>query len=126
MKKLALIFIMALGIIAITFAQIPENLNIQKIEEEVKTSDGIPYTMTIEYLPSTGEAFFTYSTNIDIFDQDDAVPAIRYRATKFMEELKEDGQRKYYHYVYRGDDSTKYDAANKKTHYTSRIRFVES
>ena len=58
MKKILFGVIFALCVGAVLCAQIPEDLNVVKIEEEAKTEAGLPYTMTIEYLPATGEAFF--------------------------------------------------------------------
>lgn len=125
MKKILFGVIFALCVGAVLCAQIPEDLNVVKIEEEAKTEAGLPYTMTIEYLPATGEAFFTFTINQSMFSQADAMVAIRDRAMKFIQETEEKGVRKYYHYVYRGADSTKYDGAKKKVYYTSRIRFLE-
>jgi hypothetical protein len=125
MKKILFGVIFALCVGAVLCAQIPEDLNVVKIEEEAKTEAGLPYTMTIEYLPATGEAFFTFTINQSMFNQADAMIAIRDRAMKFIQETEEKGVRKYYHYVYRGADSTKYDGAKKKVYYTSRIRFLE-
>ena len=125
MKKILFGVIFALCVGTVLCAQIPEDLNVVKIEEEAKTEAGLPYTMTFEYLPATGEAFFTFTINQSMFNQADAMIAIRDRAMKFIQETEENGVRKYYHYVYRGADSTKYDGAKKKVYYTSRIRFLE-
>ncbi|MGI5173272.1 hypothetical protein H0R92_06690 [Treponema sp. OMZ 840] len=125
MKKIFCVLAVFLCVGAVLAAQIPENLNVVKIEEDGKTENGLPYTITIEYLPATGEAFFTVTINQSMFNQADAMIAIRDRAMKFIEETQENGVRKYYHYVYRGADSTKYDGAKKKVYYTSRIRFLE-
>ena len=125
MKKTLFILAFFICIAGILCAQILEGLNVNKIEEEGKTENGLPYTITIEYLPATGEAFFTFTINQSMFNQADAMIAIRDRAQKFVEETKENDVRKYYHYVYRGADSTKYDGAKKKVYYTSRIRFLE-
>lgn len=110
-----------------SFAQIPENLNVQTITEEGKTDEFFPYTMTIEYLPATGETFFTFSINMDLFEKSTAMVTIRDRAEQFLKETKADDgvDQRYYAYSYRGADSTKYDSANKIVHYTSRIRFEE-
>ena len=125
MKKTVGILVLFLCIGAALFAQIPEDLNVVKIEEEGKTDKGLPYTMTIEYLPASGEAYFTFTINQNVFNQADAMIAIRERAEKFIEETQENNVRKYYHYVYRGADTTKYDGAKKKVYYTSRIRFLQ-
>lgn len=125
MKKIFAVLAVLLCIGAALSAQIPDNLNVVKIEEEGKTENSLPYTITIEYLPATGEAFFTFTINQSMFNQADAMIAIRDRALKFIEETKENNVRKYYHYVYRGADTTKYDGAAKKVYYTSRIRFLE-
>ena len=125
MKKIFAVLAVLLCIGAALSAQIPDNLNVVKIEEEGKTENSLPYTITIEYLPATGEAFFTFTINQSMFNQADAMIAIRDRAMKFIEETKENNVRKYYHYIYRGADSTKYDGAKKKVYYTSRIRFLE-
>ncbi|WP_428770694.1 hypothetical protein V1L52_02330 [Treponema sp. HNW] len=125
MKKIFFVLAVFLCIGAALYAQIPDDLNVVKIEEEGKTENNLPYTITIEYLPATGEAFFTVTINQSMFNQADAMIAIRDRAMKFIEETQENGVRKYYHYVYRGADSTKYDGAKKKVYYTSRIRFLE-
>lgn len=125
MKKIFVVLAVFLCIGTAVFAQIPDDLNVVKIEEEGKTEGGLPYTITIEYLPATGEAFFTFTINQSMFNQADAMIAIRDRALKFIQETKENDVRKYYNYVYRGADSTKYDGANKKVYYTSRIRLLE-
>ena len=62
MKKTLFILAFFICIAGILCAQIPEGLNVNKIEEEGKTENGLPYTITIEYLPATGEAFFTFTT----------------------------------------------------------------
>lgn len=125
MKKIFFVLAVFLCIGTALSAQIPDDLNVVKIEEEGKTENSLPYTITIEYLPATGEAFFTFTINQSMFNQADAMIAIRDRAQKFIEETEENNIRKYYHYVYRGADSTKYDGAKKKVYYTSRIRFLE-
>ncbi len=126
MKKTIILLLIAMCVVSVAVAQIPQNLNVERIQEEGKTDESIPYLMTIEFLPATGEAFFTFSVNMDLFEQSDAMIAIRDRAEKFMEERQgANGQRAYYAYSYRGADSTQYDAVNNTVHYTSRIRFDE-
>ncbi len=126
MKKTIILLVMILCVVSVAFAQIPDNLNVERIQEEGKTDESIPYLMTIEFLPATGEAFFTFSVNMDLFEQSDAMITIRDRAEQFMSERQnEKGERAYYTYSYRGADSTKYDAVNSTVHYTSRIRFEE-
>ena len=95
MKKILFGVIFALCVGAVLCAQIPEDLNVVKIEEEAKTEAGLPYTMTIEYLPATGEAFFTFTINQSMFNQADAMVAICDRAMKFIQETEEKGVRKY-------------------------------
>lgn len=125
MKKNLFFGILFLSVIGFAFTQIPEGLNVTKIEESGKTELGLPYTLTIEYLPSTGEAVFTFTIKRDMFEQSDAMIAIRDRAQAFLVETKENDVQKYYHYIYRGPDQTKYDGAKNQVHYISRIRFLE-
>lgn len=126
MKKIVFVFIVLVSIATTAFAQIPENLNIQEIVEEETTDNGFPYTMTIEYIAATGEAFFTFSINMDLFEKSEAMIGIRDRILDFIQETKDEtGERKYYDYGYYGADKTKYDAVNNLTHYTSRVRFSD-
>lgn len=128
MKKIVLIFMVLLCVAGVAVAQIPESLNVVRIgPEEGKTDSLLPYTMTIEYLPATGEAFFTFSIKTDWFEQSEAMTTIRDRAEKFiLETTDEDDERLYYEYKYRGADTTKYDAVTGKIHYVSRIGFGET
>ncbi len=132
MKKTMLLVLALLFAVSFGFAQIPQNLNVETISEQGTTDESLPYLMTIEFLPATGEAFFTFSMNSDLFEQSTAMITIRNRAEEFLQERKKEnvpeGQRAdqiYYNYNYRGADTTKYDAVNNMTHYTSRIRFNE-
>ncbi len=131
MKKTILLLVV-MSLVFAGFAQIPDNLNVETISEEGRTDESLPYLMTIEFLPATGEAFFTFSMNSDLFEQSTAMITIRNRAEQFLEERRvenvAEGERAdqlYYSYNYRGADSTKYDYVNNTTHYTSRIRFNE-
>ncbi len=135
MKKTIILFLVMMFVVSVGFAQIPEDLNIETISEEGKTDENLPYLMTIQLLPATGEAFFTFSMNIDLFEQSTAMITIRNRVEQFLQERKvanaassADGEREdqeYYGYNYRGADTTRHDYANNMTHYTSRIRFTE-
>lgn len=76
------------------------------------------YTLTISYTKSIDEAYFAYSINSALFEQGDAMKAIRLRIDKFV---KEHG---YYFYTYIGADVTKYDNANEVATYTSHIKLL--
>ncbi len=132
MKKTILLLVVMMFVMSVGFAQIPENLNVETISEQGTTDESFPYLMTIEFLPATGEAFFTFTMHSDLFEQSTAMITIRNRAEQFIEERKaenvaegERADQMYYSYSYRGADTTKYDAVNNMTHYTSRIRFNE-
>ncbi len=132
MKKMLLLLVLMMCMVSMGFAQIPENLNVETISEQGMTDESFPYLITIELLPATGEAFFTFSMNSDLFEQSTAMITIRNRAEQFLKERKvenvAEGERAdqlYYSYNYRGADTTKFDAVNNMTHYTSRIRFNE-
>ncbi len=133
MKKAIVLFLVMMCFVTVGFAQIPENLNVETISEEGKTDEGLPYLMTIQLLPATGESFFTFSMHTDLFEQSTAMITIRDRVEQFLQERKisdtaGEGERtdqQYYGYNYRGADTTKYDNVNNMTHYTSRIRFTE-
>ncbi len=132
MKKMLLLLVLLMCMVSMGFAQIPNNLNVETISEEGRTDESFPYLITIELLPATGEAFFTFSMNSDLFEQSTAMITIRNRAEQFIKERKvenvAEGERAdqlYYNYSYRGADTTKFDAVNNMTHYTSRIRFNE-
>ncbi len=134
MKKVLLVLVILLSVVSFGFSQISAELNVKTIQEEAKTTEGLPYLMTIQYLPGTGEAFFIFSMKTALFDQDEAMLSIRNRAEQFIKEtlveneLDDDSVRadqKYYSYVYRGADTLKHDAAKDVSHYTSRILFSD-
>ncbi len=131
MKKTIILFLVTMCFVSMGFAQIPNNLNVETVSEEGKTDEGLPYLMTIQLLPATGEAFFTFSMNTDLFEQSTAMITIRNRIEQFMLERKVPSvngsveDQEYYGYNYRGADVTKFDNVNSMTHYTSLIRFTE-
>ena len=132
MKKALLILVIICSIATFGFAQISADLQVQTIQEEGETTEGLGFLMTIQYLPGTGEAFFIFSMKTALFDKDEAMLAIRNRAEKFLKETlvesEVEGERAdqmYYSYAYRGADTLKVDIPNDVTHYTSRILFSE-
>lgn len=130
MKKTLLVIAILFCVVSFGFTQIPSDLTMQTIQEEGKTTEGLPFLMTIQYLPGTGEAFFIFSMKTAIFDTDEAMLAIRNRAEQFIKEtLAEteiEGERAdqlYYSYQYRGADTLKHDGKTEVSHYTSRLLF---
>ena len=135
MKKVLLVLVILVSVVSFGFSQISTDLNIVTIQEEAKTTEGLPYLMTIQYLPGTGEAFFIFSMKTALFDQDEAMLSIRNRAEKFLKEtlvekaIDDESERvdqKYYSYVYRGADTLKHDVSKDISHYTSRILFSDT
>ncbi len=132
MKKALLIFFVIFSITSMGFAEISVDLDVKTIEEKSTTEDGLPYLMTIKYIPGTGEAFFIFSMKTPLFDSDFALLSIRNRAEQFLKETvvetEFEGERAdqlYYSYTYRGADSVKHDIPNDITHYTSRLLFSD-
>ena len=132
MKKALLVLVILCSVVSFGFTQIPADLQVQTIQEDGKTTDGMPYTITINYLPATGESFFIFSIKTALFDEDDAMVAIRNRAEQFLVESlgetdAEDGValQIYSRYVYRGADSLAHDNESGVSFYTSRILFLK-
>jgi TfoX/Sxy family transcriptional regulator of competence genes len=127
MKRLLTILIIIFCTLAI-FAQTTTDETITKTEQS--TSDklealtqttvekGKLYTITINYMQSMDEAYFTYSTNSALFEQSEAMKGIRSSVEKF---IKDHG---YYFYTYLGADVTKYDNINELALYTSHFKFL--
>jgi len=127
MKRLLTILIIIFCTFAI-FAQTTTDETTTKTEQS--TSDklealtqttvekGKLYTITINYMQSMDEAYFTYSTNSALFEQSEAMKGIRSSVEKF---IKDHG---YYFYTYLGADVTKYDNINELALYTSHFKFL--
>ena len=130
MKKALLVLVIICGVVSFGFTQISTDLQVQTIQEEGAVDDGLPYLITIQYLPGTGEAFFIFSMKTAFFDQDEAMLTIRNRAEQFIKETLvepaiegERADQKYYSYQYRGADTVKHDPTTEVSHYTSRLLF---
>ena len=132
MKKALLVLVIICTIVSFGFTQIPTDLQVQTTEENGKTADGMPYTITINFLPVTGESFFVYAIKTALFDEDDAMVAIRNRAEQFLKESLEatdaEGEfapQVYTRYVYRGADSLTHNNESDISFYTSRILYLK-
>jgi len=123
MKKIFSILIVLLCSFAI-FSQETTSKNEQTTADKLAAltsttvEKGDVYTITINYMQSMDEAYFTYSTNSALFEQSEAMKAIRSSVENF---IKDHG---YYFYTYLGADVTKYDNVNELALYTSHFKFL--
>ncbi|HZK19601.1 MAG TPA: hypothetical protein VFC68_02620, partial [Treponemataceae bacterium] len=107
------------------FALFGQTTNETTIEQVAKKTSSLTQTfvekdrlttLTISYTQSIDEALFTYSIPSPLFEQSEAMKAIRLRVNSFT---KEHG---YYFYTYLGADVTKFD--KDLAQYTSHFKFL--
>lgn len=122
MKKHVFMCILAICAGAFLFAQKQTTADWSKVDTtaiEVTTEKDGNMTMTIEYIPTTAEARFTYSCPSDDFEQDAAMFAIKKRAGTFSRE------KGYYSYSYTRPDETSYDYTNEMTLYKCYLQLTK-
>lgn len=74
-------------------------------------------SMTIEWYPELKEARFVYTGPAPLFDQGDAMEAIRQRIIAFC------GEKGYYNYSFLRKDTTHFDNKANKAIYTCFVKF---
>lgn len=122
MKKYICLCLLAIGSVFSLCAQSRDSVDWSKVDTtavEVTTEKDGNMTMSIEYIPTTAEARFTYSCPSEDFEQDMAMLAVRERAGSFTRE------KGYYSYTYTRPDETSYDYANEMTLYKCYIQLTK-